>query len=395
MPQGYDFKASIQVFDLATSGPDLSVGACLGIELSPDVVTVGMPVVEEIGQLCVRHIRQHNSQGQILVAALAGLSADHALAFEAQFVSRVGAFRDTHGYGAVDGGNLDTCAEYCFVKCYRKLDVYVVAITRKRRVRSNANLDQGIASGTVSRARVSFSLQPDSLAVIDPGWNGHVDGLAVRQGKATGTTLGGLEETDLHGVAAVTASRAHACTAALAAGAKKRREDIVGVEASESEIVESETFEGPGSGALAGSSVRVSPLMLHSFVARGIDFPAVVSTARLGIAQYLISRGDFLEPFGRAGVSRMTIGMKFLGQIAIGRLDVVLTCVTSDTKDLVGIHHTFLTMPNSAGRADLPCDGNACGRRMKSLQAFGCQMVNAAQRITRTGKHVDICVTIS
>ena len=182
---------------------------------------------------------------------------------------------------------------------------------------------------------IPLPLESDRLPVIDSGGDGDVDRCPAVQGQSSGPALGSFQKGDLHGVAPVAASRADACTAALPARAEQRRNDVVGVETAESEVVEPKTFERAGSGALSGARVGIGVLMLHALVARGVDLAAVITTPRLCIPQDLVGGRDFLEPLCGPGISRMAIGVKLHGQIAISRLDVVLARVASDSKDLI------------------------------------------------------------
>jgi len=71
---------------------------------------------------------------------------------------------------------------------------------------------------------------------------------------------------------------------------------------------------------------------------------AVVGGAFLRIAQHAVGFGGFLELlFGRRIVG-IAVGMKFLGEMAVRRLDILIAGILADTEHLViisfrhGIH---------------------------------------------------------
>src|SRR6516164_8301749 len=83
-------------------------------------------------------------------------------------------------------------------------------------------------------------------------------------------------------------------------------------------------------------------MMLRALGARRVDLAGVETLALLGIAQQIVSAGNFLElVFGRL-VAGIEIRVQFLRQFAICRLDIGGRGRRGDAENLVRIFHHLL-----------------------------------------------------
>src|SRR6478752_8307139 len=80
-------------------------------------------------------------------------------------------------------------------------------------------------------------------------------------------------------------------------------------------------------------------LPLRALDALRIDLAAVETAALLRITQEIIGGGDILELLLGALVAGIEIGMKLLGKLAIGLLDIVGRSGLGDAQCLIGIGH--------------------------------------------------------
>src|SRR5690606_32554494 len=91
-------------------------------------------------------------------------------------------------------------------------------------------------------------------------------------------------------------------------------------------ILGGETGAGPCRAARAASGTTGAAKTGKARIAVGVDFAAVELGPLLGIAQQIIG----MRCLGKLGVSRRVFGILvrviFLGQLAIGGLDVLLAC---------------------------------------------------------------------
>src|SRR5262249_37696763 len=69
----------------------------------------------------------------------------------------------------------------------------------------------------------------------------------------------------------------------------------------------------------------------------GVDLASVEARALLGIADDVVGGGNALEPLRGLGITRVQIGMELLGELAIGRADLVLRGVPFHSQGLIRI----------------------------------------------------------
>ena len=72
-------------------------------------------------------------------------------------------------------------------------------------------------------------------------------------------------------------------------------------------------------------------------VAVHVDLAPVETGALVGIRQQIIGVGDFRKALARLGVILVAVGVQFLGQLAIGGLDVLLGCAAGHAQYGIGI----------------------------------------------------------
>ena len=77
----------------------------------------------------------------------------------------------------------------------------------------------------------------------------------------------------------------------------------------------------------------------HRRIPVDIDLAAIESGALVLVGQQVIGLGHLGETLGRLGVPRIAIGVQFLGELAIGALDVLLGRAARNAQDRVGIGH--------------------------------------------------------
>src|SRR5581483_2883931 len=121
----------------------------LGAELAAaDVVRVPLaPARDELRELGVRRIGQHDAELHVLVAGGISLRRRDALALEAEDRAGVGAARHLDGDGAVDGGDGDAGTNHGLLQAHRQLDVDVAPLALIEAMRLDLDLDIGVAGG--------------------------------------------------------------------------------------------------------------------------------------------------------------------------------------------------------------------------------------------------------
>ena len=143
-----------------------------------------------------------------------------------------------------------------------------------------------------------------------------------------------LAEPDLEPVADIAAAHPHGAPAAAAAEQVLDHVLEVGC-----------VLERAGAG-IAGAArpfgkVTVE-LLAHLRRAAGVDLAAIELAPLLLVGQQLVGGGALLEPLLRLLVAGMQVGMRGLGELAIGAADLVRGRVTANAQHLVGIAHAHL-----------------------------------------------------
>src|SRR3546814_896299 len=135
--------------------------------LAPRIVVVrAAPVLDEVAQLLVRPLRQHDAQLHVLIADLVALARRNALALEAQGGAGVGPGRDLHGDAAVHRGHRHRGAEQGLLQRDRQLDMHVVALALEEGMHLDLHLDQRVAGRPAADSRHALPLEAQRLAVL-------------------------------------------------------------------------------------------------------------------------------------------------------------------------------------------------------------------------------------
>ena len=102
----------------------------------------------------------------------------------------------------------------------------------------------------------------------------------------------------------------------------------------------------------SAKSLLPEPLR-HRRIAVGIDFAAIETGAFVRIGQEVVGPGDGAEALGRLGTILVFVGVKLLGELAIGGLDVLLARVPCHAQGLVRVccHGPKLGLQWPSGKA--------------------------------------------
>ncbi len=103
------------------------------------------------------------------------------------------------------------------------------------------------------------------------------------------------------------------------------------------------------------------------FLTAGIDLAAVESLALLRISHNAIGLGDLFETLLDVRVARVQVGMEFLGQLAVGGLDVVRAGGLRNSQNLIRVRH--------AGSLHQPLRPRACDARLARAVEAGVQTI--------------------
>src|SRR6185503_6686329 len=130
------------------------------------------------------------------------------------------------------------------------------------------------------------------------------------------------------------------------------------VRAAEIEILESlRTAAGPCPGARGIASEP--PAERHLRVALFVDLAAVVSRALVLVRQQVIGRRHLGEPLGRVGLVLVAVGVKLLGEAAIGLLDLRLASAAFQPQSLVEVECHSSPMPYRFRADQMGCRSGA------------------------------------
>ena len=237
-------------------------------------------------------------------------------------------------------------------------------------MRREADLDQRVARLAAEGRLRALALQPDRLAVLDIGRQ--LDGDLAAVGKLRGDLGGGdhVLEADVHGDVEVGRRRHAAAAAALLAEARAlpgaRRsllesvaedlaEDVVGVEAGGAELEMAGARPAALLAAEAGERVAAAgarPELLESRLARGVDLAAVEGLALLLVAEDLVGLVGLRKALLGLRIVRVLVRMKLLGQLAEGRLYVLVRGRLGNAQHVVGITHGF-SLPRGCGMGSI------------------------------------------
>src|SRR5262249_20057835 len=137
--------------------------------LAPRIIAVGLaPLGQEVGKLVIDLVGQNDANTDQLIAGMAGCSAAHAFALEAEDAAGTGALWQGELHPTGNGWYLDLGTEHGFVDGDGKFQDDIVAGPCELRVRPNLDLDQGVSRLAAAEARRTLALQPQYLPVRPP-----------------------------------------------------------------------------------------------------------------------------------------------------------------------------------------------------------------------------------
>src|SRR5262245_36418681 len=209
----------------------------------------------------------------------------------------------------------------------------VVAIPAEQRMRLNVDLHQCVPWLATLEAGLPLSSQPQRLAVLQPGWDGNLERLAVVHSHAFLGTVHRLRKSHRHRISEVGTSGSHA----RSAPAEHLGEQVV-------PAVRSARLPAPlvlEAGARLGMlavKLALGPLVLGT---GGIYLAAVETRSLLLVTKDVIGRGDAFEACFRAFVAGMQVWVSGLGEPAVGLADFLLRGLAADTQDFVRVRHRW------------------------------------------------------
>src|SRR5512139_120641 len=318
-----------------------------------------------------------------------------ALDPERAAVGGAGGQSQRHG-GAGEGRHLDLSAEGGLREGHRDRQGEVVALAAEQPVRAHVHADEQVAGRAAALAACALALEPDALAVADPGRDAHREGAGahrpsaapavgarvVDDESATPALAAGLGEGEpalvAAGLAAAVADRAlprHRTTpaagapagrAGLLAGHPQRHRHAV------DGVAEREGHLALHVGAAAGAGGAGTPTASEE-AAEDVTEPArapaaehvaqvervaparparagratpeaarpeqgaglVVLPPTLVVGEHVVGLGDLLEPLLGRSVTPVGVGVELPGELAVGLLDLVRGGVLGDAERLV------------------------------------------------------------
>nr|GEU28124.1 hypothetical protein [Tanacetum cinerariifolium] len=321
------------------------------------------------------------------VAGKTGTHALDALAFQAEGLARLGAFRNRKRYFTRQCGHFDFAAQRRLGERDRHFAVQVVALALEHGVRLDVDFHVQVARRPAIGPRFAVAGRADAHAVVDADRDFHFQGLVAldaalaraggarfRNDLAGAVALGaGLldaEKALLHAHLAVTGAggagdgrRARLGAAAVTGVALVPRRHADGrVEAVGSlfqrdfEVVAqvgATVYLRTGAAATAGATAKdvaedvaeriaetTGPAAEAATAIIRIDARVTVAVVRFAlvrVGQHFVCFLDFLELFFRVFIVRITVRMVLHGQFTIGLLDFVFRRVFCDTECLVEI----------------------------------------------------------
>jgi hypothetical protein len=112
------------------------------------------------------------------------------------------------------------------------------------------------------------------------------------------------------------------------------------------ELARVEALRAGSSAARAVAAAEPRPERARR-VALGVNLAAVETGALVLVAQQVIGLGDVGETLRRLRIVLVAIGVQFLGKLAVGGLDVLLTRIAGNAQGGIGIGHGVLARQNT------------------------------------------------
>ena len=242
----------------------------------------------------------------------------------------------------VDGRHRDARAEHRLVDGDGEFQMDFVAEAGELGVRADRDLDQGVALGRPRRARVALALEPDRLALLDPGRYADVEGLAGRQADPPRGAQRRVEKIDGDLELSILAA-GRPRLGRPPAPAEELANGVFGPAAAE---VEAKAARARA--AAAPPAARVCVARMGLLLAALVDLAPIVTATLSGIAQDRIGGRDLLEALRDRGIADVDVGVQLLGEPAVGAFDFVVARPPGEAQYVVGIPHA-LARPSRPG----------------------------------------------
>src|SRR5262245_5404568 len=314
------------------------------------------PLAHQLFELAVLVVGQHDAHAGVEIAAAA--LGRQALPFETERAAGAGAGRNRKLDGAIERRHAHLAAEHRLIQRDRHFDAQVGAIRLEIGMGRDIDRDQRVAGRTAAKAGIPLPLETNLLAVSEAGRNLDLDLLAVGKVDATRPALGGFRQRDgdLNPDILAAAARGEILELEIRASAAR----MLAEHALEN-VVDAAKAAGPaGRAASVGPpGERLEPLEAATRMARmgaleametrlalGIDLAAVEGLALRLVTEDFVGGIELGKLHRRLGVVLVGVGMKLLGQLAVGLLDVVLARRPRHPQNLVGVSHP-VQLPNA------------------------------------------------
>ena len=215
-------------------------------------------------------------------------------------------------------------------------------------MRLDLDVDQRVAGRAAIEAGLALALQAQGLTVLAAGGNFDLQRRAVGERNGARRAVQRVEELDLHVEMPVVALHLHAAAATPGAAREEAGEQIVALtEIGKAAAIVIGAALGAGAGIIA---IEIARRLLG---AGGVDLAAIEAAALVLVADDAIGGGNILELALGILVSGIKVRMQFLGQLAIGALDLFLGRIPLDAQQLVWVsaHMVSVCGRDTRGRA--------------------------------------------
>src|SRR5580700_3731199 len=196
----------------------------------------------------------------------------------------------------------------------------------------DVHFDQRIAGRAAAKAGAALASEPQHLTVFDPGRYRDVEPFLGGERQPLLSASRRRDEIDGQREMPVAAARSDprsGLAASPAAGRAEGGEQIL-------EVAQIHLAVGPVSPPLSAFRLTSIIAARRALGAGFVDFTPIVPRPLVGIREQVVGCRDFFERRFRFGFSRIDVGMKLLGELAIGFADLVRTSVRFDAEQLIG-----------------------------------------------------------
>src|SRR5260221_9390807 len=285
---------------------------------------------------------------------------------EPQDFSGGGALGDGQHHHTLRRGNFHLGTQHRLLESDRQFEPNVGALARVEAVRRDLDRHNRVAAA--AGPLLALAGEADAGAVLETLRELQVDRLAVSERDPLRLQRDRILERDLQPVCHVGTLLRGASTLAKSAeraagGAAARRApektleqiaEIGGIAAAtaEVEILESAARLGPSPARLVAAEAAAKR---HLRVTLLVDLAAVVAGALVLVRQQIVGLRYFPETLGCVGIVLVAVGVKLLGEAAIGLLDLGLGRAALQAQPLVEVECHVAPMPQSFTADQMGC----------------------------------------